>query len=49
MNYAPTLDGIVELPWNICRTKHQDTGIVVPNAVHLHEEFGLYSTRTLRL
>ena len=49
MEYAPALDGIVKLPWNIRRTEDQNTRIVVPNAIHLHEEFGLYSTRTLRL
>jgi hypothetical protein len=41
----PTLDGYIELPGNICRTKNEHPRIIVTHTVHLHEELGLYTSR----
>ena len=33
----PSLDGGVQLPWDVGSPQHQNTGRVVPNTVNLHQ------------
>lgn len=45
--HLPTLNGVVQLPGYIGGTEYKDAGIVVAYTVHLHQEFGLDSSRPL--
>jgi hypothetical protein len=45
--HGPALDSIVENPGNVGRSQNKHARVVMADAVHLHEKFGLDSTRTL--
>lgn len=45
----PSLNSVVQRPWNVGGSKDKHTGVIVTNAVHLHQKLRLDTSRTLRL
>lgn len=46
---APTLDGVIQLPWDIRGPENENPCVVVTNSVHLDKKLGLYPPRSFRL